>query len=156
MTNTPAHAQLIAPPPLLYLAFLGLGLGGNGLLGWDLGGTTSLRLLAGGALLIFGATFARWAFTTLRRHDTPGSPRQASRELVDDGPFAFSRNPIYLAQNALYLGITLIADSPLPLVLFPILLGVMHVGVIQREEHYLHAVFGRPYADYCRRVRRWL
>jgi protein-S-isoprenylcysteine O-methyltransferase Ste14 len=43
------------------------------------------------------------------------------------------------------------------LVLFlPLVLALLHVTVIRREETYLAATFGSQYRDYCRRVRRWL
>lgn len=72
------------------------------------------------------------------------------------GPFAYSRNPIYLAMTGIYLGVTALVNSWwLPLLLIPLVL-LMHWGVVLREERYLLHVFGEPYAAYKTTVRRWL
>ena len=150
------HAGLIAPPPVLYIGTLGLGLLLDAAFNLSLGAGLLLRSAPAGLLLLTGVLLARWSFVTLRRHETSGNPRTATRQLVSDGPFAHSRNPIYLAQNLLFLGIAFLGNGLVPQLLLPLLLAVMHHGVIRREERYLAARFGPPYLDYCRRVRRWL
>lgn len=93
---------------------------------------------------------------TLRRHATSANPRSATQHLVTDGAFAYSRNPIYLAQTLLYGGLAGLGDAPYALLLLPALLGFMQRGIIKREEAYLAHRFGPAYADYRDRVRRWL
>jgi protein-S-isoprenylcysteine O-methyltransferase Ste14 len=63
---------------------------------------------------------------------------------------------MYLAMACAYLGLSLLFNSLWALVLLPLVLAVVDVGVIRREERYLAAKFGKPYHDYCTRVRRWL
>ena len=48
------------------------------------------------------------------------------------------------------------SDTPWPLFLLPVLLPIVDRLVIRREEQYLSATFGEPYARYMERVRRWL
>lgn len=83
----------------------------------------------------------------------PGSPAKA---LVVTGPFAFSRNPLYVARTLLYLGLAFAMDTLWPILALAPLLGVMHYGVIRREERYLDERFGSAYRQYQARVRRWV
>ena len=55
-----------------------------------------------------------------------------------------------------YLGITLLLNTPWPLVLLPPMMLVLHWGVVRHEERYLEAKFGEPYRAYHSRVRRWI
>lgn len=55
-----------------------------------------------------------------------------------------------------YLGLALACDSLAALLLLPVVVLVLHVGVILREERYLEAKFEDTYLDYKRRVRRWI
>ncbi len=150
-------ARLIVPPPLLYLATLTLGGGLHFLYPQTLWRPSSgLNLLLGSALVMCGAAFARWAFVTLHRLGTTANPRQPSQVLVTSGPFALSRNPIYLAMSVMYLGLAVIANSAWVMLLFPVLHLLMYWGVIKREEDYLTEKFGAPFKDYRAKVRRWI
>jgi protein-S-isoprenylcysteine O-methyltransferase Ste14 len=92
----------------------------------------------------------------MRRAGTNVRPDQPTLAVVTDGPFRYSRNPLYLGLTGLYVGVTLLADALWPLVLLGPLLGVVQRGVVRREERYLAAKFGAPYLAYQARVRRWL
>jgi protein-S-isoprenylcysteine O-methyltransferase Ste14 len=109
-------------------------------------------------LLLIVAWFVllSWAFWTMVNLGATVRPDRPTTVLVTTGPFAVSRNPIYLSFNALYLGLTLILNSAWPLIGFPFALYVMHRYVIGAEERYLRGAFGERYEDYRRRVRRWL
>ena len=76
--------------------------------------------------------------------------------LVTSGPFARSRNPIYVGDALIYLGLAGWAGSWTALVVFPVILWVMTRWVIQREEAYLTQRFGTAYQSYAVRVRRWV
>jgi protein-S-isoprenylcysteine O-methyltransferase Ste14 len=65
--------------------------------------------------------------------------------LVTDGPFRFSRNPLYLALTLMYAGIALMADSIWALLLLFSVTFIMTRFVIQREEDYLARTFGEDY-----------
>ena len=150
-----ATAGIIAPPPILYLASLFSGLSFN----FASPAPIASYIMAasiGALLFLLSASFARWSFLTMRRHDTSANPRAQSAALVTSGPFAISRNPIYVAMTGLYLGIALLVNSWWPVTILPVLLGVMHWGVIVREERYLAAQFGEVYLRYKEKVRRWL
>ena len=106
--------------------------------------------LAVAVWLIVGATRA------LAQHRTSADPADESTALVATGPFAFSRNPIYLALACLHLAIAGFFNSLwIAIALPPAMLAVDRI-VVRGEERYLEAVFGRAYLDYCAKVRRWL
>lgn len=148
-------AQVIAPPPLLYLGALLAGLALHLAAPWSLAPVWGSRVV-GTVLFILAAGLARWSFVVMAGVGTSASPRKTSTALVSHGPFALSRNPIYVAMTGLYLGISGLTASVWPLLFLPPLLAVMHWGVILREERYLARRFGTPYLAYCGRVRRWL
>lgn len=147
-------AGVVALPPLIYV--LGLLLGAVLDRGWPLPllpatVSTPLAVLCGLAgLLVIPAIRA------FRRAGTRPEPWKPTTALVTDGPFRFSRNPMYLGFSLIYLAVALSIGSGWTLALFPVVLLVMHHGVIQREERYLERRYGEAYRDYRRRVRRWL
>jgi protein-S-isoprenylcysteine O-methyltransferase Ste14 len=146
---------VIAPPPLVYLAGLGLGLLFDWLVpGYELPGG-AIRVVGMG-LALAGVGLLAWAVVALRRAKTPVNPYKPSSAVVTDGPYRFSRNPIYLADAILYAGLALAFRSAAALALLPVVLAVVRYGVIGREERYLDRTFGDAYRSYKARVRRWL
>lgn len=147
---------IIAPPPLLYLgAFVGASTIHALYPQRFMDSGFTVRLL-GIFLLVASGALARWAFVTLRLHGTSANPRKPSVALSTSGPFAYSRNPIYLAMTGLYIGAGALLNSWWSMLLLAPLLLLMHWGVILREERYLLAQFGDAYAAYTASVRRWL
>jgi protein-S-isoprenylcysteine O-methyltransferase Ste14 len=142
-------------PPVLYgLAFL------HGLaLEWavPLGRLPHLpSRLIGAALFLAGAAVARWGEQTMRQAGTNVRPDQPALALVTDGPFRFTRNPLYVGLTLLYAGVALLIPALWPLVLLVPVLAIMQWGVIRREERYLERKFGESYRAYLARVRRWV
>jgi protein-S-isoprenylcysteine O-methyltransferase Ste14 len=86
-----------------------------------------------------------------------GQNRQVwANSLVDTGMFAHSRNPLYLAKLLLFLGLAIVHNGwAMYLVVVPFFL-ISYVCIIAAEEQYLSGRFGEAYADYCRRVPRWV
>lgn len=82
------------------------------------------------------------------RVDTP------TRSIVSSGPYAFSRNPLYLSMTFAYVAVTLILNTAWPLFLFPIMLTAVQFSVTLREERYLERLFGDSYRGYQAQVRR--
>lgn len=110
----------------------------------------------GGILIALGFSFMMWArllFTTRNTTLFVGKP---SSQLVRDGPFRFSRNPMYVGVMVFLAGLALwVGTWPLymtVLVTF-LLLNFFH---IPREERLLREVFGERYLCYSLEVRRWL
>jgi protein-S-isoprenylcysteine O-methyltransferase Ste14 len=83
-----------------------------------------------------------------------GSPKESTRLKVG-GLFQFSRNPMYLGVYATLLASVLYTLNPVVL-LAAIFVVAVHHRIVLAEERHLQKAFGEEYADYCRRVRRYL
>jgi protein-S-isoprenylcysteine O-methyltransferase Ste14 len=83
-------------------------------------------------------------------------PRSISTQIFKDGPFQFSRNPIYLAMFVLLIGVGLTLNSFWFLYSGLVVAIMLHYGVIIPEENYLEKEFGKDYLEYKKSVRRWL
>ena len=90
----------------------------------------------------------------LRR--TTLNPIGEPSRLVASGAHAWSRNPMYLALTVVYIGLALSIGRAWPLILVVLPWASMNWAVIPFEEARLSATFGQDFADYCRRVRRWI
>jgi protein-S-isoprenylcysteine O-methyltransferase Ste14 len=75
---------------------------------------------------------------------------------VTDGPYRLTRNPMYLGLLLLYIGVACWFGLVWPLLLAPVLVWVMGVSIIDREERYLARKFDDEYRRYKAHVRRWL
>jgi protein-S-isoprenylcysteine O-methyltransferase Ste14 len=146
--------DVIAPPPLVYLGPLLSGLILDRVL--PLPRLPHGFRLLGAPVLAGGAALVAWFFTTMRRAGTPLDPREAPTSLVEEGPFALTRNPGYLGMALIYTGVSLLTSARWPLLFLPGVLITVNRGVIDREEEYLKERFGARYTDYMSRVGRWL
>jgi protein-S-isoprenylcysteine O-methyltransferase Ste14 len=93
---------------------------------------------------------------TFRRARTAILPTRPASQLVDGGPYRFTRNPMYTGLTTAYVGAAALLDSVWPLLLLPLVLAALVRLVVRREEAYLRGAFGAEYAAYQARVRRWL
>lgn len=143
-------------PPLLYAGTLLLGVLMHFLVPLPVALPSLAARVLGVAVLAASAFLARRAEAAMRRAGTNVRPDKPTTALATDGPFRYSRNPLYLATTGLYVGVALLIPAIWPLLLLMPLLFVLHWGVIAREERYLGAKFGAPYDAYRARVRRWL
>lgn len=75
--------------------------------------------------------------------------------IVDSGPFAISRNPVFLGQALLFIGLFIVLPSLVQAGLTLALLIAIRLQVAI-EERVLAASLGQPYLAYRARVRRWL
>jgi len=107
-------------------------------------------------LLALGSALGLWAQTIFRAVGTNVNPSLPTTAIVTSGPFRISRNPMYLALDLLFLGLTLAINSYWGLVALVLLLPLLHYGVVLREERYLERKFGESYLHYKGRVRRYL
>lgn len=154
--GTDQATRILAPPPLLHLAVLGVALALH--LGWPLSPAlpSAVSRAVGGALLAGAALVIGWGVVSLRRADTPLDPNRTALHLVTRGVFARTRNPLYLGLSIAHTGLALLVPSLWVLVSALIATLLVDIGVIRAEEKRLDAAFGPAYRDYRARVRRWL
>ncbi len=84
----------------------------------------------------------------------PGLDRPPQR-LVDDGPYRYARNPMYLGHLIFMAGLALTFRSWLGLVIL-VVNAVWFDHRVRGDEKHLRALFGAAYDKYCRRVKRWI
>jgi protein-S-isoprenylcysteine O-methyltransferase Ste14 len=142
-------------PPILY----GLGVAAALLLNalWPLGlGLPWSWRAVGLGLMGLGLGLDLLAIFTLVRHRTTFRPNQGTTHLVTSGPYALSRNPIYLGNTIAFAGAALAFDIVWLLVVLPfVTYGVLRLAV-EREERHLAATFDGAWETYRRKVRRWI
>jgi len=115
-----------------------------------------IALWIGPMLLVVSLAIGLWGRKTMHRAGTNISPLKPSINLVNTGPYRFSRNPLYVAMTLLYLGLTFLFNSWWGVALLIPVLLVLHFGVVRREERYLERKFGEEYLAYRSQVRRYL
>ena len=143
------------PPPAIYLLFLTLAWLLHWL--WHLALPRNLWThYFGWGLIDAGVLLMLWAGLLMLWRKTTVNPYGKPARLLEEGPFRFSRNPIYLADSLIYCGIALLWGSLWPWLLLPLVIHVMQRAVIRHEERLLVQLFGEAYRSYCARVRRWL
>jgi protein-S-isoprenylcysteine O-methyltransferase Ste14 len=118
--------------------------------------TSAVTVVPGWLLIAAFALWNGWALVTLARHRTALLPGGATSTVIDTGPFARSRNPLYLGMLAAGAGVALLAASLWAVCALPLEWALLSWGAVLPEERYLAATFGSTYADYTSRVPRWL
>ena len=106
--------------------------------------------------ILLGLSFAKKASTQFSQVDTEIHTFRNPRQLVTQGLFRYSRNPIYLGFLMVLLGLTILLGSVssfLPVIAF---FGAAQFWYIPFEERKMKKQFGQAYDDYKKAVRRWL
>jgi protein-S-isoprenylcysteine O-methyltransferase Ste14 len=149
-------AGVVARPPLLYLGFLLAGIALDRVVPLPAPGAGGPRYGAGALLVLAGVALMAAGIRRFRAAGTNVQTTQPTTALATDGPYRWSRNPLYVSLTLFYAGIAMAAGSVWALVGLVPLLAIMRWGVIAREEAYLERKFGAAYRAYKARVRRWL
>ncbi|MEQ1679634.1 MAG: isoprenylcysteine carboxylmethyltransferase family protein [Nitrospira sp.] len=112
--------------------------------------------VVGGVLVALGFSFMMWARILFTSRQTTLFVGRPSTQLVCDGPFRWSRNPMYVGVLVSLVGLALWGGTwPLYLAV-PVTVLILNSVHIPREERLLREVFGEQYLTYRKEVRRWL
>jgi protein-S-isoprenylcysteine O-methyltransferase Ste14 len=149
--------ELKIPPPVVALI--------TGLLMWVVARATPTldfafpahNVIAMGLAAIGVATAITGALTFRRAHTTvnPMKP-ESSSTLVNWGVYKMTRNPMYLGLLLVLTGWGIFLSNPLAFLFLPAFVLYLNRFQIAPEERALTSLFGRDFADYQSRVRRWL
>lgn len=110
----------------------------------------------GGALILAWLVLAGFAVGVFRRAGTTPNPTGEVTAFVINGPYRFTRNPMYVGLVLAQAGVAFLLSNAWVLILLPLSALVLDRIVIAGEERYLEAMYGAAYNDFRRHVRRWL
>lgn len=147
--------QVIAPPPLIYLTGLVVGIILDRINPLPFL-QENLTLPLGASLIVISIILVATAFSAFKKAKTNIDPRKPTTSIINTGLYRFTRNPIYLSMTLLILGIAIWVNTLWILVMLVPVLLVMQFGVVTREETYLTKKFGEEHLRYKSRVRRWI
>jgi len=149
-----AYASSPIPPPLLYVIPLAIGMVLRFVFPVQVLPTTT-TLIVGAIIVILSFAPGLPAFRLMRRAKTSVNPYYPTTALVIQGPFRWTRNPIYLSLAMFYAGLALMVNAWWALLLLPMVIVLVQFLVILPEERYLEQKFGAMYVTYKASVRRW-
>lgn len=130
------------------------------ILGWEAFLRRGWVELKAGYILLMVIGYGLYKFSTDYRvkHGGGGHGEKWEKEperLITTGPYAFTRNPVYLGHLIFLLGLALTLQS-----LFAVIIAVVNAIVFHRrildDEKRLASVFGQQYVEYKSHVRRWI
>lgn len=97
-----------------------------------------------------------WMFKFFGKHRASPMFKEHAKELITAFPFSAARNPFYLFDFLLFLGLTLLFGALDPILLHgPLFFLFLAFYVVPREERRLLLTHGRDYEAYKSRVKRW-
>jgi protein-S-isoprenylcysteine O-methyltransferase Ste14 len=82
--------------------------------------------------------------------------RVYANDLVTEGIYGHVRNPMYVGNVLICLGVALASNELVVALAAVPLAAFAYAAIVAAEEHYLHDKFGAAYEAYCRDVPRWL
>jgi len=109
------------------------------------------------ALIALGGVLSAWGRLAFRRHGAEIIPSSETHSmLVASGPFAFTRNPMYLGIVVIAIGAALTAGTWLMWLVPVAIFALDNFVIIPFEERSMERARGDAYRAYKARVRRWL
>jgi protein-S-isoprenylcysteine O-methyltransferase Ste14 len=143
------------PIPIVFLLFMWLGVYLNN--AWPMSFIPwSNRGIIGAVVVACSIGLYGWCLISFRRAGTTVDLARPTTAIVTNGPYRFSRNPIYVSLTLLCIGVAIQVDSLWVLLLTIPSILIVHFMVILKEEKYLSEKFGEEYVQYKKSVRRWL
>jgi protein-S-isoprenylcysteine O-methyltransferase Ste14 len=113
--------------------------------------SSELRLIIGVPFALIGGLLVGWGIATLGVRNTAG----LRERFVSSGPYRFTRNPQYLGDMVLFVGLSTIANSPFLWVTHALIILVFAVTPLA-EEPWLEDQYGDVYKEYRRDTSRFL
>ena len=110
----------------------------------------AIMIVAGESIRLWGVS---WAGSETRTTDKPGGTY-----LIVSGPFAYTRNPLYLGNIIIYLAIGIMSFAIFPyLQIFALIFFfTQYYFIIKSEEEFLLNKYGDQYRDYLAKVPRFI
>lgn len=112
--------------------------------------------VVGSLLVVAGLVLMGLAILQMVVARTTVIPRRNPDRMVTGGVFRLSRNPIYLADVLILIGLYVAWDALYALPMIAVFIYVIQSRFILDEEARLYALFGAEYEAYAAQTRRWL
>lgn len=150
------HAEIVLFPPLVggILIIAGIALQVNVPLG--IASAIIFIRIAGIFILLCGIGLQAFCMYALNRAKTTPLFKKPTTNILQSGPYARSRNPIYISVFLQFSGLAFLLNTWWLILALPILYVYLRYGVIAYEEQYLEQKFGDEYRTYQSKVPRWL
>jgi protein-S-isoprenylcysteine O-methyltransferase Ste14 len=116
----------------------------------------ALFTMIGGPIVVAAILVNLWCARLLREHGTPIEANRPATELVVDGPYMYTRNPIYVCYVALVFGLGLALGSWTVTLLAPLVGVGLHFMSVLPEERHLQRKFSEKYAEWAAYTPRWV
>lgn len=117
------------------------------------GAMTARNVMIGAVLMALGEAWRLWgvatAGTVTRRRS------RTVHKLVSHGPFAWSRNPLYVGNFLIWMGIITLSGVHWFLPVAVLIFAVEYYFIVRYEEGVLESIFGAEYLAYKERTPRW-
>jgi protein-S-isoprenylcysteine O-methyltransferase Ste14 len=149
-------SNVIIQPPIAWALAIVAGVAAGWLYPWPFVPASIPRAVIGGGVFAAGLALGIWAIVTMHKAGTRVETHKPTTTIVANGPYRFSRNPIYIGMFLGQTGLAIGLDNLWMLIMLVPFGLVIRYGVIAREEAYLERKFGAVYLDYKARTRRLL
>ena len=103
-----------------------------------------------------GLVLSYAAENQFRQAGTTVQPFEESNQLVMDGLYRYSRNPMYLGMALILFGVALLLGSLTPFGVIGLFVIWIHFQFIRHEERMLFTQFGQDWLEYKAKVRCWI
>jgi protein-S-isoprenylcysteine O-methyltransferase Ste14 len=149
-------ADVRFPPPLVWLGGLIFGIFiDRFVIAAPFPIARAASLTVGAILMAIGAAVAVPARLQFKRTGQSVRPWDPTPSLIFDGPYRFTRNPMYVGLTLFEIGLGFLLNNGWVSALALPALATVHVMAVLPEERYLTGKFGDSYRDYLGRVRRY-
>jgi protein-S-isoprenylcysteine O-methyltransferase Ste14 len=118
---------------------------------------TALSLVVGLCLALAGEAIRFWGVAVAGTETRTTGP-VGGTHLFIDGPFAYVRNPLYVGNMMMYVGVGIMSNALMPylVILAYGFFVVQYTMIVTKEEEYLQRAFGKEYERYVQNVPRFI
>ena len=154
--SSTSGARVRLKPPMVFFPMALLGLGLKWVVPLPAPFAAVVRFPAGAVMVFVGLVLHVATMAPFRRTGQNPLPGNPAPELILEGPYRFSRNPMYLSVTLWLFGLSLSVDDLWIALAASTSLLIVHFTSVLPEEAYLQQRFGDAYLAYKSRVRRYL
>jgi len=107
-------------------------------------------IIIGFVVIIIGEYFRLWG-VSYAGSETRTTGNVGGTFLVVSGAYAFVRNPLYIGNMLMYIGVGIMSMALFPylLIIAIIFFFFQYTVIINEEETFLHTKYGKSYENYC-------